>query len=350
MTVYIINLLLLFIFGIIYYYSGKRRVSKILLITIISTYMIILISFRSYNVGWDTLNYVDFYRAISNFTLSQIVNFNTELEKGYMILQLIVSKISDSPTLLFLIIGSLYILSFSNLINKYSKEPILSFLLFITLGFFTFGMTAVRQSLALAIVFFSIPHVLRRKIFPFLLIVIFAAFFHKTALIFLPAYWLLSIKINRKRLLIGLFIIPLFFAFRYQIFEFLTIFTGFEYSPLDQEGPLVLGSFMVIIYIGIILLWPKLKKSEPATHFFILCMFSGLTLSVLAFVHPAALRAAYYYIVYIIILIPSILNAIIDSKTRAIIYAFSIAVLLILYGINLYSPSPFVPYEFIIGF
>jgi len=59
----------------------------------------------------------------------------------------------------------------------------------------------MRQSVAVAIFILSLRYILKKKVIPYMLLVVFAATVHFSAVILIPIYWINRIKITQKRLL-----------------------------------------------------------------------------------------------------------------------------------------------------
>ena len=73
------------------------------------------------------------------------------------------------------------------------------------------------------IVFISYDYIRQRKLLKFLIAVVLAGLFHKSALIFLPAYFLYKIKISKIKLIRFIIVDIVLFIFRRQIMQFLLI-------------------------------------------------------------------------------------------------------------------------------
>ncbi|MCT3056096.1 EpsG family protein [Leuconostoc citreum] len=58
----------------------------------------------------------------------------------------------------------------------------------------------MRQSVAVAIFILSLRYILKKKVIPYMLLVVFAATVHFSAVILIPIYWINRIKITQKRL------------------------------------------------------------------------------------------------------------------------------------------------------
>src|SRR5699024_5536761 len=63
-----------------------------------------------------------------------------------------------------------------------------------------FFFNGARQGLAAAVCFLAIPFLLERRFWPYLILILVAATFHRTALVTIPLYWLASPKVDKKRL------------------------------------------------------------------------------------------------------------------------------------------------------
>ena len=80
-------------------------------------------------------------------------------------------------------------------------------LLFITFETYTLTFGILRQAIALSISLLAFNFLDKRKPIKFILLVLFASLFHKTAAIFLLAYPFLFIKVNKKVIVIFTFIV-----------------------------------------------------------------------------------------------------------------------------------------------
>lgn len=306
----------------------------------------IISGLRAYSVGWDTENYVLFYKEAASLSISQIIKGSFDIEKGYIIFEYLVAKISKNPSTFFLILSGIYMLMIGKLIYKFSADPIYSFILFISLGYFAFSMTALRQTLAIAVVLMSFKFLVERRFFPFLFYVLLASTFHISALVFLPAYWIARIQYTKLYGVLSFLAIPLAFLLKGKIFTLITMATGFKYEPMQTSGPIALFFLLLLVYIAaVIQIRPLLARGGRNLYFFNFLLV-GILLTTIAFIHPAALRISYFYSIFAIVLIPEIIKSFYDNKIRYLIYAFSLVMLIGMYVSNLTPDSPFVPYRF----
>jgi hypothetical protein len=121
------------------------------------------------------------------------------LEKGYMLLNKIISVVFYDPQWLFIITAVFICFSTARFIFKHSPNVLLSAILYLTLDMFFFNLTGIRQSLAIAILFFAYDFLLSRRFIIFALIVLAASAFHSSAIIFIAVYPLYNIRIDAKK-------------------------------------------------------------------------------------------------------------------------------------------------------
>lgn len=158
---------------------------------------------RKYNVGTDSGTYTKSFRYnidVNNFS------FGEHVEPAYQFLNYLILLYTHNYFWLFFITALIVVSSYLYIIKKLSSNYILSVFLFITLGTYTFFFNGLRQGLAMAILALSTPYLINKDFIKFLLIVILASLFHGTALIIIPFYFLLHLRIKITYKLIIIFI------------------------------------------------------------------------------------------------------------------------------------------------
>ncbi|MBQ7453030.1 MAG: EpsG family protein, partial [Clostridia bacterium] len=156
---------------------------------------IFISSFRNFNVGYDTVNYLDYYvfkqKALNanvyEFLFEAIYTICAFLKLPFTIVSMICAIVSLS--------------AFCYFIYKYSPDPIVSLFLFVALGFFGNTLNAVRQYLALAVFLWGVKYVIHGDFAKYLLCCLVAIMFHSSAFFLLPLYFLRYVKPNWKSLL-----------------------------------------------------------------------------------------------------------------------------------------------------
>lgn len=323
------------------------KASRKLYCILASTNMALISGLRAYSVGPDTANYVWYFKLHSTMDFLEIINSNEGLEKGYMIFEYLVSRVSSSPTVFFLVVAFFFMASVGALIYRYSGEPCMSFLVFAAIGLFTFSMLASRQTIALGIALTSFKFIRDRRPVAFFSTVVLATAFHLSAVAFLPAYFLARKRITKTYVIGAAVGIPLAYILKGSVFKVLNQLTSYNYSPVENEGPYVLITLMILVFVAGFIQRESVMRRNPENLMLYNMSFASIIIAMLTFVHPSAIRVAYYYHIYLVLFIPEIIISISDSKIRRMVYIISIVILIVL-GIRLLLKNTFfVPYFFI---
>jgi len=105
---------------------------------------------------------------------------------------------------------------------KNTQYPVFAILLFFIPGYFIADSGHMRQALGMTMCFLSFRFIKERKIWWYLLCIYIAYGFHKSSIVFLPAYWLAVIPMNSRRIFYAIVICVILSPF--QIYN---AFSGF---------------------------------------------------------------------------------------------------------------------------
>lgn len=172
----------------------NKKIKKISQISILVIFY--LIAGMSYKIHNDYFIYEDIYRKI-NFSNLKYINW----EKGYVILNAIFNNFLE-----FYNFKSLIYLVNIFLIYKGLKKILIQEKVYLILGlmyllfgqFYSMYLSAFRQSIAIAIFIYSLSYIINRKLISYTLSIILAFFFHKSAIILYPVYFIFSNKLKIK--------------------------------------------------------------------------------------------------------------------------------------------------------
>lgn len=143
--------------------------------------------FRAGSIGNDTQGYIDYFDSIKSLSLSQALD-NTRFEKGYILLNYILSRISKNSQILLIVSGAFSYFSLSRWTYKWSAAPGLILCLAVEMLYIDSWMNIVRQAIAFFILLFAFDDLVERKFWRFLVITVLAAQFHNAAYAFLLAW------------------------------------------------------------------------------------------------------------------------------------------------------------------
>ena len=151
-----------------------------------------LLSSLRYVTGFDYRSYEAFFQNTVTQGLA-----GSQAEQGFRLLGLAVAWVGgDYRAFLFVFHFLLTVLVFA-WIGRYSASPWMSVYLFVALQYFALSMNLLRQALAAAVVLWSYPFLKSHRFLPYCGVVLLAACFHRTALIMLPFYVLLNLRVSK---------------------------------------------------------------------------------------------------------------------------------------------------------
>jgi hypothetical protein len=140
-----------------------------------------------------------YYRAIEEARLMTISDvfargyFELKTETGFAVLLKIIVDVFHFPQMLFVLTSAFIFFSFFVAIKRFSPILWLSVLVLMT-DSFPQSLFILRGFLALCILLFSIPYIIKRQFLPYLLLCLIAISIHTTSVIFFPVYFIYGIK------------------------------------------------------------------------------------------------------------------------------------------------------------
>lgn len=183
---YIIGFILLGI-GLCELYFEKFEKNKTLIILMIGLW--IILSSRGF-LG------TDWYFYYPSFMEKTYI-----YEKGYMLYTSLIGGIYKSyPFYQSITLGIDFICLYF-LFKKYSKYPILTFGIFYCIQGLFMEVELLRNMKAIILFMFSLRFIENKKIIPYMLLNIVGVSFHQSAILYLPLYFILRIKYDRKIIL-----------------------------------------------------------------------------------------------------------------------------------------------------
>lgn len=299
-------------------------------VILISIVIFILIAFRSLEVGTDTDNYYAIYNT-RNFEAIINGGILNSIEYGFTLTEYIGNKLNLGFGFIVFLEGLVYTIPLAYVIHKYSKNPYMSFILFICFDYFLFSMSGIRQTFAIGFCLISFEFIQKNKPFWFVVFVLIASSFHITSLCFLPAYFLKSFKINKVNIILIAFIGIMFFIFREPIFSFVRQFARMDYGDRETGGLGMYLFYCFLALVGIYTFFMSKYRNVPPLLDKRLYMFLLIVLIIYPTlqVNPTYFRLHYYYSIFFVLLIPNLLKRL-DSLILRVTYKT------IVYGISLY--------------
>ena len=243
---YYLLLAAIVVLGILLPQGAKDRKQYIVIMAVLHS---ILSGLRHQYLTGDMRHYCYKYWHINeNGWFSEAV-FQEGKNFGFNWLLKFFSILSDGEFQVFLITSAIFIEAVvAYLIYKYSPLPWLSFLVWNCIGFYTFGFSAIKQSIAMGLIMIAFVGIMEEKPKKFLLFTILAAFVHKPALIFLPSYYLSKQKFNLRTLIIYICGASFIFINRNHVVKLMEEFY-YEENIIGNSADLGGRFFLIVLFI-----------------------------------------------------------------------------------------------------
>jgi len=299
--------------------------------------LIIFATIRSSGVGTDSNNYVEIFNEFKDSTES-LFSVKTSLEIGYLILMEIALNISNDYWSLFFLTALICVFTSYYTIYKLSDNIKVSVFIYISLATYFFVFNGMRQAIAASIFGLAIYHLINKKIVGYFIIVLLASFFHSTALIMFPFYYLLRFQFKIRNLI--LFSIGSFIAL-YYLSSILTLFGESYYSRYsvyedrNSTGGYLLTLFFFIISLFFIFSRKKIEKSKLYEYdiYLNMCIFSSIIYLVVSLTGSDVnfLRLTLYFSMCYVLIWPIIFRSVPIFKQSITRLSFVIIHLLFLF-------------------
>ena len=200
---------------------------------------------------------------------------------------------------------------------KDSKNYWFSIFILVAFGYFSFFMSGIRQSIAIALCFVAYRFAIKNKLLYFILSILCATFFHQTALIFIPVYWIVKIKPSRNMLYIfflGLFLSSLLGKY---IFTILNLFSRQQYETMNNVGGY--GLFFLTFFTFMLgILFRRSYFIDRSNVNILLMVGISVLLWPITRLNVNMFRLFYYYHIFIILYIPNLVKCL-QSKYLKIV-------------------------------
>lgn len=144
----------------------------------------------------DLPNYRDSYRYISQLSFSKSLHETSHDDYSWAILNKLTSVVSSDFVFLLLLYNILLLITIYLISKKYSPYIPVSIVIFFLIAYDQ-SLFVLRQYLAIACILWTIPCIINKKLLPYIALCIVASFFHHSAIIWVPIYFLCIIK-NKK--------------------------------------------------------------------------------------------------------------------------------------------------------
>lgn len=228
--------------------------------------MTLFYGLRGPYVGSDTLSYIYMFTEDGNVPITELWNYMwKEKSPAFVLAEWIFYQFLPYYQLWLIATSAFFFFTFSKFVEKNSSDPFFSYFIFFAI-FGTFQMTGIRQSCAMAILMLAFEQMKKKKLVNYLLLIVLAYLFHKSAIAFLPLYFIANRRITKFDIPVVAVLVVLIYQNRAFLFDFIKDFTSYDYfDQLNHAEPI---NFSIMIYAATLaalllcLLLTRQKKRE----------------------------------------------------------------------------------------
>lgn len=345
MLVYGVLLLLVIYMGFILDRTSKKNKKQKNILFFIIFFFLFIVSAIRYNVGRD---YMDTYVFTYNLVKSNALNIRIDI--GFFLLNKIIIIFNGSYQWVFVVTSFIINFFVCKVIVKESDNKMLSLFIYICGTFYFFSMNGIRQSISIALFYYSLYLIEKRKMFKYMFINLIGASFHASALLFLPLYFILDKDLKKKYRIIFLIILIMLVPTITQVMSNFLLKTKYyiyinngAYNPLST---LNLSSILnIILFFTYEFFIPKKDKKDiiySNVHFI------GIIISLFLTQIPLMLRifVSFRYIEFLSV--PNLINKLVINnfykkviKVLIIIFYF----IYFIYGVYIMNGNTVLPYK-----
>lgn len=319
-------------------------------------------------IGTDWEQYYTYF--VDRNTLDEFsdTHYGLYYELGFIYLNYIVKYITDEYYGMLLFLTGVICFFKYKMITEISKGQCVLVILALNFSYYLGDFFPVRQNLAIAITIYSIIFIVKKDLFKFLLVIIFASLFHRSAIIFFPAYWIFYRDISNKKVIV-LIVLSFFVGYTELISKIVMLFSNVDITLIDKlvaytergelsesaniAGPVkMLFSFSKKLVLLVVFLYIKNKiQLEYYKGFFNFFLVSIIISLIFGFSAPeVSARAQVFYNFIEIFLVAGILQVTEKIKYKVFIWVIIVIYCFIQYYYAIYKfYDIYVPYKSIFG-
>ena len=232
---------------------------------------------------------------------------------GLTVVMKVIRHFTDDYQWVIIISAAWVCFAYYKLMVKYSENGFISVMWFMGMLFYTFLFDAMKQAWAMGFLCFAFDAIFEKKPIRFIVFVGLAAIFHFPAIVFLPAYWIAKLNINRMFPIIMIAIFVFVFVFRTQILNWMdsTYRNGeSNYSSEVQFIGTKVVFMIILLAYGFYLYFKYNYDTKKDGQFFsTLIYFIGIATVIQTFCYYNNIfeRLADYYFHFSVLFVPVVL-------------------------------------------
>ena len=271
-------------------------------------FVTVLVALRHESVGSDTRNYINHFQRFSSMSWEQVKTSSMEI--GFAYFNKIISVFTKNIQIYLAITAIISFVMIYRTYKRLCEDSSLTIVLYIIMSTFVMAFSGIRQMLAVSIGFLAYECVCKKKFVPFVIATALAMTFHTSAFMIAFMYPVYHAKITKKWLLAIVPLLVVTFVYNETIFEFLSVYIE-RYTKYDAEISSTGAYTMLILFVMLTVfafVIPDESKMDAETVGLRNFLIVALALQMFVPLHTLAMRMNYYYIIFIPLLIPKIIQ------------------------------------------
>jgi transmembrane protein EpsG len=307
----------------------------------ISIILILQSGLRNWAVGADTYQYYLRFEDVKTSTWADIQHAVSQYyiagvgkDLGYDVFQKLIQYVLPHYQLFLLVIAVIFFSSLGCFIYKNTTritDAVLAYVLYSTLFYGFFSITGQRQTIATAASLYAYELIKKRQLIPFLFLILLASTIHKSVLVFIPFYYIAPLKKISISYWAALLLFPVLMFYKVEILEIIHVFAGYQQFGIYKGAGTYTFSLMLLLIAGVSLLRYKAVSllNNEATPIYNAFLFA-LLFTPLTWVNPSAMRIVQYYSIFMLVLVPSLIQSfdLESPKIRKLAYTVSLCLLI----------------------
>lgn len=275
MLIYILLPIALAVPGIFLCTERAGKVGKAIYSVYFGVVIFLLAGFRSF-VGTDYKSYAQLYQYFNFVEMDEVTKLAHE--KGFAVPLKILCDGFESYHAMFMVIAFVIALGTAVFIYRFSSRPWVSAVAFVCYGLLFYSMNFMRQFIAGVIIMFAMEFIRDKCFFRYLALIMLASCFHWSALVMIPFYFILQIKLEPIVLAEYSVVSVMLLVFSNDIIElgFKTFYTKYltDYTPDIGSG--IPWFYLIgygLLFAAAFALRKRLYKRDPMNSIYLSALF-----------------------------------------------------------------------------
>lgn len=323
----------------------------------LSWLILVVVAGTRYETGadWDGYTkYLDQVVPIGKFIMIGQTGGDVGFEFGYFLFCALLKQLGLGFQWLIFFVTLFNVSLITKALKNYTHYVVWGLFVYYSLLYITVEFSLIRQAIAASICFYSYKFIEERKLGKFLLLVIIASSFHRSAIIIIPLYFVLQMCYSNVVLIaitifgcvLMLFRIPwitslLMFVGRFLgdgFGEKIVLYTQHDVYGIGKEASI--GDFLNIVLFIIFLLGRKSIENKKYGNLFLNLFVAYLIVYYYIYEYmEISVRFGLYFMYSLAVLFPVLLESCLSYYNR-LVWAIALFLYCFIYNINIYINHP----------